>query len=65
MRLLYAGPWGRIVCRGGRWEVVQVWQVGDGEEAWGLGAVEASGVVGGGLRPPCVCCVFTNRSNGV
>lgn len=44
MRLLYAGPQGRIVCRGGRWRVVQVWQVGDGEEAWDLGAVEAAGL---------------------
>lgn len=44
MRLLYAGPQGRIVCREGRWEVVQVWQVGDSEEAWGLDAVEAAGL---------------------
>src|SRR5690606_400408 len=49
LRLLFAGPWAAYV----------------GGVAWGLGAVEASGVVGGGLRPPCVCCVFTNRSNGV
>lgn len=44
MRLLYAGPWGRIVCREGRWEVVQVWQVEPGEESWGLDAVEAAGL---------------------
>ena len=44
MRLLYAGPWGRIVCRGGRWRVVQAWQVEPGEEAWGLDAVEAAGL---------------------
>ena len=49
LRLLFAGPWADYV----------------GEVAWGLGAVEASGVVGGGLRFPCACCVFTNRSNGV
>ena len=44
MRLLYAGPWGRIVCRGGRWRVVQAWQVEPGEESWGLDAVEAAGL---------------------
>lgn len=49
LRLLFAGPWADYV----------------GEVAWGLGAVEASGVVGGGLRFPRACCVFTNRSSGV
>lgn len=51
MRLLYAGPWGRIVCRGGRWRVVQVWQLDAGEEAWDLGAVEAVGLGVATIQP--------------
>lgn len=42
--MLAAGPYGRIVHRGGVWVVVQAYQVAEGEPAWDMDAVEVAGL---------------------